>query len=92
MRAALRRRGQREGRRETRLDLHFHRFERTTALTALPADLAVLMVGVTARQAASPTAATEARRVAEAMPTPLLAPADGAFNGAVAALLAGWRL
>ncbi len=59
----------------------FNRFDRDTELTVLPPDLAVLMVGATARQAASPTAAVQAG-FARVSPDPMLfAPLDGAFNG-----------
>ena len=78
------------------MDLSFARFDRHTELSVVPGDLAVLMVGVAARQAASPTAAIQAR-VAPASPqggaatdpSPL-APADGAFNGAMAAAITRW--
>ena len=86
------------------LDLSFPRFDRprfdrAVEVTALPADLAVLMVGVAARQAASPTAVTlaragarsEARFVLASFDTRLLAPLDGAFNGPMAAALTRWR-
>ena len=36
------------------MDLSFNRFDRDTELTVLPPDLAVLMVGATARQAPQP--------------------------------------
>lgn len=73
------------------MDLSFNRFDRDTELTVLPPDLAVLMVGVTARQAASPTAAVQAG-FARAAPDPaLFAPLDGAFNGGMARALEGWR-
>ena len=72
------------------MDLSFSRFEHDAHLTVLPPDLAVMMVGIAARQAASPTAIFQAR-----MPAPrveqLFAPADGAFNAAVAAALTGWK-
>ena len=69
------------------MDLSFSRFEADMTVTALPPDLAVLMVGVAARQAASPTAMLQAR-----LPSPFarydrFAPAHGAFNAAVANLL-----
>ncbi len=38
------------------MDLSFSRFEADATVVALPPDLAVLMVGIAARQAASPTA------------------------------------
>jgi hypothetical protein len=71
------------------LDVFFARFEPHAELTVLPPDLAVLMVGVSARQAASPTAACWARLASGAGAESLLSPAHGAFNRAVAARLAG---
>lgn len=73
------------------MDAYFTRFEPHSELTVLPPDLAVLMVGVSARQAASPTASCWARIGAVPGEEALLAPADGAFNGGVAARLAGAR-
>jgi hypothetical protein len=77
------------------LDLSFPRFDRTTELVAWPGDLAVLMIGVAARQGASRTALAQA-----GLPTPdigaadgtarMFAPLDGAFNGAVAASMVRW--
>ncbi|MBX3593376.1 MAG: hypothetical protein KF783_02760 [Sphingomonas sp.] len=61
------------------------------AVTAIPTELAVLMVGVAARQAASPTARLQAG-IAGALPvTTLFAPAHGAFNRAVERALTGWK-
>lgn len=67
------------------MDLSFSRFEADVQIVALPPDLAVLMVGVAARQAASPTAQVQARlpRIHDNDP---FAPAHGAFS------LAGWEL
>ena len=73
------------------LDLSFNRFDRDTELTVLPPDLAVLMVGVTARQAASLTAAVQAGLVRAAPAPSLFAPLDGAFNGPMARALTQWR-
>jgi hypothetical protein len=78
------------------LDLSFSRFVSDGEVTALPGDLAVLMVGVAARQAASPTALAHAGSVratsgyGSADPR-LFAPLDGAFNGPMAARLGRWR-
>lgn len=55
----------------------------------MPTELAVLLVGVAARQAASPTARMQARI---GVPTPsdtLLAPGHGCFHRAVAWALGG---
>ena len=80
------------------MDLSFARYDRQREVTLLPGDLAVLMVGVAARQAASPTAVAQAKVNREAetavvlQPEPdLFAPADGAFNGALAALIVLWN-
>ncbi|RZF63331.1 hypothetical protein EWE75_16830 [Sphingomonas populi] len=73
------------------MDLSFSRFEPDSQATSLPADLAVLMVGVSARQAASPTAILHARLTPIVIPTSRFAPADGAFNGAVAAMFIRWE-
>jgi len=72
------------------LDLSFPGFDRTTEVTQLPGDLAVLMVGIAARQSASPTALAQARFGRIGQGSRLLEPLDGAFNGPMAALLAGW--
>lgn len=73
------------------MDLSFTRFDADAEPIAMPHDLAVLMVGIAARQAASRTAAAQAG-VARAAPDPLpFAPTDGAFNGATANAIAGWR-
>ncbi|HVJ02695.1 MAG TPA: hypothetical protein VM662_10965 [Sphingomonas sp.] len=69
------------------MDLSFARLDRDVAVTALPTDLAVLLVGVAARQAASPTACTQARLDVPAAADPLLAPEHGAFHGPAAAAL-----
>ena len=74
------------------MDLSFSRFDRDTELTVLPPDLAVLMVGATARQAASPTAAVQAGFVRVSPDSMLFAPLDGAFNGPMARALMGWKL
>ena len=73
------------------LDLGSLRFDRTEEVRLLPSDLAVLMVSVAARQAASPTAAFQARISLVNPQATLLAPLDGAFNGPVATALMTWR-
>lgn len=72
------------------MDLSFPSFDRNTEVTWLPGDLAVLMVGIAARQTASPTAVAQARFGRIGDPSPLLQPLDGAFNGPMAVLLARW--
>ncbi len=74
-----------------RLDLSFPRFDKDSELTDLPADLAVLMVGIAARQAASPTAAGWARINRSSDDETLFAPLSGAFNGPVATALMKWK-
>ncbi len=69
------------------MDLSFARIERGVAVTAMPTELAVLLVGVAARQAASPTACAQARLALRAPAETLLAPAHGAFHRASAAAL-----
>ena len=73
------------------MDLSFSRFEFDAPLTVLPPDLAVMMVGVAARQAASPTALCQSRLLRTPIAAALFAPLDGAFDGRVAAALRRWR-
>ena len=73
------------------VDLSFPHFDRSEAVAVLPSDLAVMMVGITARQAASPTALFHARLGAGAFDHFPLSPAHGAFNAAAAAALRGWK-
>jgi hypothetical protein len=73
------------------LDLSFSRFEFDTPLTVLPADLAVMMVGIAARQAASPTARFQARLFNTPAVRSLFAPLHGAFNANMAASLIRWK-
>lgn len=72
------------------MDLSFARSDREVAITAIPTELAVLLVGVAARQAASPTAAAQARLPIAAESNDLLAPSHGAFHYAVALALRRW--
>jgi hypothetical protein len=68
------------------LDLSFARtVDRPVA--ALPTQLAVLLVGVATRQAASFTARVQSRIALRQDDARLLAPASGAFHAAAAALL-----
>ena len=73
------------------MDLSFARLDRDFAVTAMPTELAVLLVGVAARQAASPTARVQARLMVSTPLDALLAPAHGAFHRAVAAALTRWQ-
>ncbi|MGY4398987.1 hypothetical protein ACVWZA_004198 [Sphingomonas sp. UYAg733] len=74
------------------MDLSFSRFEHDASVAILPADLAVMMVGITARQAASPTALFQSclfeTPVVAANP---FAPLHGAFNAAMASAIIRWR-
>lgn len=63
------------------MDLSFT-FDRNACVTPIEPDLAVLLVGIAARQAASPTAGMQARLCGTAIARTMLAPPDGAFNGA----------
>lgn len=78
------------------MDLSFAPFDRHHEVTLLPGDLAVLMVGVAARQAASPTARAQvlagpaAQPDSQAADPRLLEPPNGAFHGGVATSLADW--
>ncbi|HWK37001.1 hypothetical protein [Sphingomonas sp.] len=58
-------------------------------VTALPTGLAVLLVGIVTRQAASPTARVQARLTLADPESEPLAPAAGAFNAIAAAALTG---
>lgn len=76
------------------MDLSFSRFDPEGGIGAVVAngELAVLMVGIAARQATSPTALIAARAAPRAVAAAaLLAPADGAFNGSVAQSLSDWQ-
>lgn len=71
------------------MDLSFARFQQYAQVTMLPPDLAVLLVGVAARQAASPTAIAQARIDRNWSNDSALLRAPGAFNRAVAGPLSG---
>lgn len=73
------------------MDLGFSRFDKDVAVTVLPPDLAVLMVHIAARQAASPTALAHHHAARPAPDAALFAPVDGAFNGPVARTLSNWK-
>jgi len=72
------------------VDLSFTRFDRNGPVVTLPTDLAVLMVEMTARQAASPTATIYAKSARIRLDSALFAPVDGAFNGPMAKAMARW--
>jgi hypothetical protein len=69
------------------LDLSFARLERGIAVTALPVDLAVLLAGASARQAASATARVQAKVAMARVSDGLLSPRHGSFHAAVAEAL-----
>ncbi len=73
------------------MDLSFARLDRDFAVTAMPIELAVLLVGVAARQAASPTARAQARLALVSPAETLLAPVHAAFHRAMAASLTRWQ-
>jgi len=70
------------------VNLSFPPLDRQHAATPLTEDFAILLVGIAARQAASPTAALSHR---EGEGDALLAPGHGAFNQAVADDLKRWK-
>lgn len=75
------------------MDLSFARFDRRDeGVMLLPVDLAVLLVRIAARQAASPTAMAHARMMPEPSAAARFAPLDGAFHGGVAHALADWKI
>jgi hypothetical protein len=73
------------------LDLSFSRFEFDAQPTLLPADLAVMVVGITARQASSPTARFQAQLLDLPVVRTLFAPSHGAFNAEMAASITRWK-
>jgi len=72
------------------VDLSFAR-GRDFPVKALPTELAVLLVGVAARQAASPTARAQVGLDDPAEPSGALAPTHGAFHRAAAEALTRWQ-
>jgi hypothetical protein len=69
------------------VDLSFPRFEADATVTVLPPDLAVLMVGIAARQATSSTALLQSRLMRSPVHYSWFAPVHGAFNHDVAQML-----
>lgn len=69
------------------MDLGFTRWEHD--MSARAGGFAVLLVGIAARQAASPTARAQAQLERRRRPADRLRPRGGAFSAAVAAVLAG---
>jgi hypothetical protein len=73
------------------VDLSYLRFEHDASVAILPPDLAVLLVGVAARQASSPTAMLHARIESPTFAISPFRPPSGAFDAIVAARIAAWR-
>jgi hypothetical protein len=74
------------------VDLSFSRFEHDASVAILPPDLAVMMVGIAARQAASPTALFHSHLPETSVVTAnLFAPLHGAFNATMAEALMRWK-
>jgi len=73
------------------VDLSFPRFDKDARVTALPADLAVLLVGIAARQATSPTALIQQRQPGTEGDKSLFETEKGAFSAATAASIADWK-
>ena len=72
------------------MDLSYLRFDHDASVAVLPPDLAVLMVGISARQAASPTALIQTRQFARVIESSAFFPPSGAFDAQVAARIADW--
>jgi hypothetical protein len=73
------------------VDLSYLRFEHDASVAVLPPDLAVLLVGIAARQASSPTAMLHARIDTPTFASSPFRPQSGAFDSIVAARIAAWR-
>lgn len=73
------------------MDLSFSRFALNAQPTVLPADLAVMVVGITARQASSPTARFQGNLMALPVTGDLFAPTHGCFNAEMAASITRWK-
>jgi len=73
------------------VDLSYLRFEHDASVAVLPPDLAVLLVGVAARQAASPTAMVQSHLAPAVTADSIFFPQSGAFDAAVAARFRQWQ-
>jgi hypothetical protein len=73
------------------VDLSFPRTDSDAHVAVLPPDVAVMLVGASARQAASPTSLLQFRLEASPAIASLFAPVHGAFHAQVAALLTHWQ-
>ena len=72
------------------MDLSYLRFEHDASVAILPPDLAVLLVGVAARQVTSPTALVQSRLTPLAISSSPFHPASGAFDARQAARIERW--
>jgi hypothetical protein len=73
------------------VDLSYFRFEHDPSAVSLAPELAVLMVGVVARQAASPTAIAHTKITPEIGMTDVFAPGNGSFDERCAARIRRWK-
>jgi hypothetical protein len=73
------------------VDLAYLRFEHDASVATMPPDLAVLLVGVAARQAASPTAMVQMRFAPTLLADLPFRPRSGAFDSRQAVRIARWR-
>jgi hypothetical protein len=72
------------------VDLSYLRFEHDASVAILPPDLAVLLVGVAARQAASPTANLQDRFAPTVWAELPFRPSSGAFDERQAVRIKRW--
>jgi hypothetical protein len=72
------------------VDLSYLRFEHDAGVAVLPPDLAVLLVGIAARQAASPTAMIQARFAPTIWAELPFRPRSGAFCERQAVRIERW--
>jgi hypothetical protein len=73
------------------VDLSYLRFEHDASAVVLPPDLAVLLVGIAARQAASPTACMQMRFMPTVLADLPFRPRSGAFCERQAVRIERWR-
>ncbi|HEX4695644.1 hypothetical protein [Sphingomonas sp.] len=73
------------------MDLSYLRFEHDASVATIPPDLAVLLVGIAARQAASPTAMVQARFAPTVLADLPFRPRSGSFDSRQAVRIARWR-
>jgi len=73
------------------MDLSYFRFEHDASVASLPPELAVLLVGVAARQAASPTAMAQALIAPTAAVAAVFVPQSGTFDERMAARIRDWK-